>query len=537
MTIDDRVAVDPSLIGVRRAKADELVMGLLRNPWGQVSPSVYETARLVALTPWLTGHAKRVTYLLDTQRPDGGWGGPGGYALVPTLSAIDAILATLSRPPNGTDHAVLIRSADRALRMLTRLLPGLDESNIPDMPAIDVIAVSLTGSIDERLRALRSSPSGVKKWSHHQAPVLPSGFNQARLKAVMGALEAGVPLPEKLFHALEVAGTAAVRAIGIPFASTGTVGASPAATAAWLGNEGSRTPDHPARRFLKAVIHSHDGPVPCGIPITMFERTWVIGTLLRAELSPRIPARIVADLTAGVGPDGAPAAAGLPADADTTAVTLYSLSLLGVKRTPDVLLRYETETHFCTWPGEDGHSTSVNAHVLDAFGQYLKDAGRHPSPDQEGSVHRFAEAVRKLSSWLCDQQHEDGSWADRWHVSPYYATACCALALSEFGVGGAEAAVTRAVRWVVATQRPNGSWGAWGDTAEETAYALQILLLGRPELDHATERAVARGYDHLRLAAQEARHPALWHDKDLYRPTAVVEAVILAALHLAERSA
>jgi hypothetical protein len=258
----------------------------------------------------------------------------------------------------------------------------------------------------------------------------------------------------------------------------------------------------------------------------------VIGGLLRAGLSPTVPEEITDGLTAALGPEGTPASAGLPADADTTAMTLYSLSLLGVQRSPDALLRYETDTHFCTWPGEDGHSASVNAHVLDAFGQYLRDAGRYTCADQD-MERRFVTAVRKLSSWLCGEQRGDGSWHDRWHASPYYATACCALALSDFGVGETASAVDRAVAWVLATQRPDGSWGVWEGTAEETAYALKILLLARPVSDLAVEHAVAEGHRHLLKAARRDGRPALWHDKDLYLPTAVVDAEILAALHLA----
>lgn len=533
MTIDDRVDTGTAADSDYQAAAADLVVSLARNPWGQVSPSVYETARLVALAPWLTGHSERLAYLLENQRPDGGWGGPGGYALVPTLSATDAMLSVLRRPSASADHGAAARSAGSALPMLARLLASLDEESIPDTPAVDLIVASLTDSIDEHLRALRgASHPRLGDGSHVALPGLPPGLDRSRLKAVTGALEAGMTLPEKVFHALEVAGPAASRAAGAPPTPTGTIGASPAATAAWLGPEDAHGPDHAARRFLEKVVRDHGGPVPCGIPITLFERSWVIGTLLRAGLAPAVPAALVADFTAGLGPDGAPGAAGLPADADTTAVVLYSLSHLGVKMSPDVLLRYETETHFCTWPGEGGHSTSVNAHVLDAFGQYLKDSGQFRAADESGSVRRFTGIVRKVSSWLCDQQHSDGSWHDRWHVSPYYATACCALALSDFGVGEARAAVSRAVDWVVQNQRPDGSWGLWEGTAEETAYALHVLSLARSESRHAIERAVADGREHLRRAALLPHRPALWHDKDLYLPTVVVEAEIVAALHL-----
>ncbi|WP_205717505.1 prenyltransferase/squalene oxidase repeat-containing protein [Actinomadura soli] len=452
------------------------------------------------------------------------------------MSATDAVLSALERRPDGVSLAVLARSADRALGALARLVADLDASDVPDTPAVDLITASLVGSIGKRLDALRDAPSAdVEPAAHWAPPPLPAGIDRRRLDAMLAALNAGLPLQVKLFHALEVAGPAASGAPGATPAPTGAIGAAPAATAAWLGERGPIDPGHPARRFLETVVERHGGPVPCGIPITLFERTWVISSLLRAGLSPVVPAGLAAELAAAVGPDGSPAAAGLPADADTTAVALYTLSLLGVKRTPDALWRYETESHFCTWPGEDGHSTSVNAHILDAFGQYLEDVSQGASTANPRTVQRAAMSVRKISSWLCDRQHMDGSWRDRWHASPYYATACCALALSDFGGDIAREAVARAVRWVLATQRPDGSWGTWSGTAEETAYAIQILSLAGTPADDATKRALTAGNRRLLQSAEAARHPALWHDKDLYLPAAVVEAVILAALHLPER--
>lgn len=58
----------------------ELVAAMLDNPAGTVSPSVYETGRLVSDAPWLPGHAERLCHLLATQRADGGWGRRAGTA-------------------------------------------------------------------------------------------------------------------------------------------------------------------------------------------------------------------------------------------------------------------------------------------------------------------------------------------------------------------------------------------------------------------------------------------------------------------------
>lgn len=477
-------------------RAQELVDGLLAHPWGQASPSVYETGRLVALSPWLAGHGRRVAFLLRSQRPDGGWGPSAdpGYTLVPSLSAIDALLSEGSAEAVSAAHRGLAR-----VRPLLESLPPL-----PDMPALELISASLIRSIGVRLPGALPSP-----------PELDDGT----LDLVAAAAREGLPLPKKLWHALEILGPAAAGLPGTPVELIGAVGAAPAATAAWLGPE-PPSPSDPSRRFLETAARQHGGPVACGLPITVFERSWVLTLLTRAGLAFDPHPELLLSLSAPLGAEGAATGPGLPPDADTTSAVLYALTLLGTPAAPDPLWTYETGTHFCTWPGEQGRSVSTNAHVLEAFGQYARLA---PDP-------RYEAAAAKVASWLCGVQRADGSWTDRWHASPYYATMAAALALAEFGGEGAADAVRAAVRWVRATRGPDGSWGVWGGTAEETAYALHVLLLaGEPGERDEDVRAGAEF-----LAGCSDDHPALWHDKDLYLPTAIVRAAVLAAVHLAQ---
>ncbi|MFD1930381.1 prenyltransferase/squalene oxidase repeat-containing protein [Nonomuraea mangrovi] len=553
--------------------ARELVDGLMARPWGQMTASVYETGRLVTLTPWLAGHAERVDYLLRTQRPDGTWGAPDGYDLVPTLSAVEALLSEHRR----SGRAELSAAADRGVEVLqVRLRAAAD---LPDLPAIELIVPSLVSLINEHLDGASD------------ALPLPSGMNHDLLEAVRGRAASGAELPEKLLHALEIVGPAA-RGAHVRPTAIGTIGASPAATAAWLaasrsapaglqpaeagtrgtdihgnasasnvGNAGAgnaaaghavveyaaighagfgaagrsgdrvsgdRGPvgDVLAVQHLEAVARRHGGPVPVGLPITVFERGWVLSWLTRAGIELDVPPEMVADLRAAIGPAGTPAGTGLPADADTTSVALYALALLGAPQQPDSLLAFDAGTHFCTWQGEDGHSLSVNAHVLDAFGKYVECR-----PEAEG---RYRPAMARLARWLQDRQRPDGGWEDRWHASPYYATAACALALDEYGGPEAKDAVLAAVTWVLDTQREDGSWGRWQGSPEETAYALQVLLQTSAGVDPRLPEAAAAGYVFLRDADLDDQ-PALWHDKDLYTPQAVVRAAVLAALHVAER--
>ncbi|WP_308250175.1 terpene cyclase/mutase family protein [Sphaerisporangium fuscum] len=508
------------------AEAGALVAGLLARPWGQASPSVYETARLVGLAPWLTGHAERLRFLAASQGPDGRWGPHRDYSLVPTLSATEAMLGELGR---GTADARVTAAADRGLEALYRWAGEAFAGPRPDMPAVELIVPYLIGAINEHLRHMAgSSARRLPRWEAAAPLPLPDGMDHVRLEAVRHRLREGAPVPPKLLHALEVGGEAARGASGVRPASIGTVGASPAATAAWLGSPACAAPGSPELRHLEAVARAVGGPVPCGVPITVFERGWVLSWLLRAGITVDVPGEVVTSLAGAHAPGGVPAGAGLPADADTTSVALYALALLGDRREPESLWAYHSGPHFHTWQGEQGVSTSVNAHVLDAFQGHL---ARRP-----GAASRYGHAIRETACWLVDRQREDGSWSDRWHASPYYATMCCALALDGHEEGDAARAVRRAVRWVLAGQRGDGGWGLWRSTAEETAYALQILLLpGASREVPGRLTAAARGRSFLLQAAGQGDDPPMWHDKDLYAPTAIIRAAVLAALHLTER--
>ncbi|MGC4805972.1 prenyltransferase [Micromonospora sp. DT233] len=512
---------------------------------GQSSVSVYETARLVALAPWLTHHAERIGYLLASQGPDGAWGGPQGYALVPTLSATEALLTALRRGdaagsggPGEGDAAGgeasaaerLAGAVDAGLRFLHARLTTPAGPPLPDLPATDLTIPALVDALNAHLDALRRDPlPGLTPPLGVPALPLPSGMAGTRLERVRALLAAGGPLPEKLLHALEVGGPAAHRAAGVRPVGPGTVGASPAATAAWLGRpDPGAGPDCGAAEavsYLEEAARRHGGPVPCTTGIAVFERAWALSTMSRAGMALPVPPRLLAGLVATVGPAGTPTAPGLPADADTTAVTLYALARLGHPVAPESLWGYDTGEHFCTWRGEDGASVTTNAHVLDAFGWHRL----HRAPADA----RLTEVVPRLTGWLVDRQRPDGRWSDRWHASPYYATSCATLALAGYGRGaGAAQAVARAAGWVLAGQRADGSWGRWGGTVEETAYAVQVLCAAGPAAPAGVRSALGRARRYLATMEGRDGEPALWHDKDLYRPDVIVRAAVRAARHL-----
>jgi hypothetical protein len=213
----------------------------------------------------------------------------------------------------------------------------------------------------------------------------------------------------------------------------------------------------------------------------------------------------------------------------------------------DPLRHFETATHFVTWDGERTASATTNAHVLACLGAVAADADLAPaaSPDATRTTRRDwrQAAIAKVARWLGEQQRADGTWVDKWHASPYYATAAAAGALRRYGGDIAAPVVRRAVEWTLQTQNDDGSWGIWGGTTEETADALHLLVPGlgpEPGADHIAP-AAARGLAYLQRARSAGQlgspeipdHAPLWHDKDLYTPTAVVEAAVIGALQIA----
>jgi halimadienyl-diphosphate synthase len=480
-------------------------MEMATDPYGSFSMSVYETGRLIRYAPSLRGHVRRVRFLLAEQRPDGGWGGENEYGLVPTLSATEALLSVVDTGlPISRDE--LMSSVHRGLNILAGRLNTGARAPLPDTVAVEIIVPALIEAINDHLALL----------SMMDRRLLPHpGGNLKLLGALRDAVSRGQALPTKLLHSLEVFGEAA-RGVRFVEPVHGGVGCSPAATAVW-----SPDPRHPQ---LEATQELGGGPVPVAGPLAVFERAWVLSMLADAGLAPPARRDLIASLHAAFGPDGVAGGPGLPPDADDTATALYALARLGSPRSPNCLWPYkQRDGHFACFPDERTPSSSTNAHVLQAFGAC--------EPPDLAWRSRYRRAMARISAWLCEVQEPDGSWRDKWHASPYYATACCVLALADYGGERAADALRRAARWVLDTQRDDGSWGRWAGTFEETAYAVRIL--SRVRTSAAGTAAIAAGCARLRADGGEP-YPALWHDKDLYTPVRIVRATGLAALRLAE---
>ncbi|MBN1659157.1 MAG: cyclase [Anaerolineae bacterium] len=299
--------------------------------------------------------------------------------------------------------------------------------------------------------------------------------------------------------------------------ANGSVAYSPAATSffALHINRG----DPAALGYLQAVTCA--GAAPYIAPIEIFELAWCLWNLaLVADLDAEIlvlcqHALDLLEIEWQPG-RGAAACAGLTlVESDTTSVVFKVLRQFGRPADIEAVLRYEEASHFRCFQLEANPSLSANIHVLDA----LKEEGLPPD-------HH---AVRKVLSFLRQTRSMQMFWFDKWHISPYYPTVHAIIACMDYE----NDAVDDAIYWIRITQHPDGSWGYYMPTAEETALCLQALVMWKRRGGQVPDDVLKRGAGWL-AEHINGPYPPLWIGKCLYCPELVVRSVILSALMLVE---
>jgi squalene-hopene/tetraprenyl-beta-curcumene cyclase len=111
-------------------------------------------------------------------------------------------------------------------------------------------------------------------------------------------------------------------------------------------------------------------------------------------------------------------------------------------------------------------------------------------------------ACRRGVHWLLQAQEADGSWFGRWGANHLYGTGAVVPALVAAGVPAGHPVIRSAVTWLERHQNPDGGWGedlrsyrepGWigrGETTpSQTAWAL-LALLAAAERTEAVERGV-----------------------------------------------
>jgi halimadienyl-diphosphate synthase len=321
-----------------------------------------------------------------------------------------------------------------------------------------------------------------------------------------------------LLHSLEYLGNRIdIEAARGQLSPNGSFANSPSATAYFL----LRTRDDRASAYLEKVITQRaDGSLPTVDPFEVFEIAWVLYNLARADSRPAEAQPLVRYLAQALTDEGVGVASeGLRPDADDTALTLSVLHRYGYPISAGPLRPFEGVNFFFTFPLERDASVTANAHVLEVL-QVCP-----PFPRQ----HVIQQKVLK---YLRDARVDGDHWVDKWHGSPFYATSHAVFALTAL----APDVCLPAFKWLIKSQREDGSWGWFNQgTAEETAYAVQALMLAPAELKDGLQEAFRRASRYLNETEDQPVIP-MWVGKTLYGPTEVVRSAVLSAQILLARS-
>jgi halimadienyl-diphosphate synthase len=215
-------------------------------------------------------------------------------------------------------------------------------------------------------------------------------------------------------------------------------------------------------------------------------------------------------------------------DCDITSVTLRLLKLAGYSVDPKILAKFEDRGKhvFRTYAYERNPSIGTNIHVLEALDLFPEYPNR-------------TEYQSQILAFLIANRVFDTYWVDKWHTSPYYATAHVLAGICRAAPGLVDEC-HRSIDWLVHTQREDGSWGFFDrGTIEETAYALIGLLhYRRLRPRQVSQMVLKRGACFLQQTSSRSEDgtwlPRLYIEKCLYTPQDIVEATVLAAMALYE---
>ncbi len=487
----------------------EEAKALVRNLDQRMGPSPYDIAWLARLPSNGGAHwPDLLDWLLENQHQDGSWGSEILYyhdRIICTLAAILALHA------NG--HTPQARQAiKRAERYLWHHLHFLPRDPF-ELVGFELVAPTL---LAEAYAAGLDVPTHTCGYGEIQTAKLrlipPDMLYSPRISTI---------------HSLEFLGRSGrPDLIHASIASNGSLGNSPATTAYYLlFHYGD---DKRAWSYLEQV-RKHQREVIYLYPFSIFELSWVLNNLQLSRLpvtefaGPEVWEKLNAHMTPqGIGLDPT---FGIP-DGDITSVCTRLLLSAGIDVSPDILARFENKATrlFRTYEFERNFSIGTNIHALEAL-MVMPDY-----PD-------YRKVREQISLMLLDSRQYKMYWIDKWHASPYYATAHALIGLLREGTY-LLSACHNTVEWLLHTQRDDGSWGFFDrGTAEETAYTLMALLFfaqyepADPDILHRAAAFLESSYH-----GPDTTYPELWVGKCLYTPYDVVRSAILSALILYQQT-
>lgn len=477
-----------------------------------MGPSPYDIA-WVARVPADDGKnphwPELVEWLVEHQWLDGSWGGAICYYHDRILCTLAAIIALKERGLGQEAEQAI----ERGERYIWHNLHRLRHDPFELVGFELILPTLLVGALDLGLDVPKHT-CGYGETRHEKLSLIPPDLLYSSKVTTVHSLEflGKEGDPEKMQRALAI---------------NGSLGNSPATTSYYLLQGGK---DDRAMAYLESIF-AHNEHVIYLHPFRAFELAWVLHSLAFCgeSLSDLASESVWEALQSNLGRQGT----GLDPtfgieDSDTTSVTMLLLRLAGYPVDPTILVRFEDQDRhvFRTYDYERNVSISTNVHVLEAL-DLLPDY-----PDREESQDR-------ILSYLMTHRTFDTYWVDKWHASPYYATAHVLAGISE-AAPRMLGECLRAVEWLVHTQREDGSWGFFNQgTAEETAYALKTLLYCRDFFsldDDILRRGAAYLYREAINGDDGYHYPPLWLGKPLYVPRDIVRSSILAALILYEKT-
>jgi len=472
---------------------------------GLISPSLYDTAQVLRFCPAETDEPAVRQWLLQQQYADGGWGDPSIPLArhVPTLAAILA----LGTDSSSKQTAAAIEAGHTFLIQHSAEWSGPVAQDIP--LAAELLIPYLLTQHEERYQAMVPYEPYTK--------LTALGNRRRQLIASMTHRPGTAPT-----HSWESWGTTAERSF---LDRSGSVGHSPAATAAWLHCAHQR-PDladerAAGRRYLEQSATATGvnilGVVPTVWPYPRNEQTVSMYAVLLAGLldHPALTDVVTAqveDMWRGLRAEGQGINDHFICDGDITAMVFAVVAAFGYNPDISVLQRFIIDGSCLTYPNELQRSNSATAHAAHTLALLNDD----PEP---------------LLNYVCEQRASDHRWlVEKWHTSWLYLTSHMLHAL--ISAGWTEQAL-ETLPALLAQQRPDGSWGVTTAVVEETAYGVLALLAFEQAgiLPGAGQAALHRAGRYLLntyTPGQEALG-ACWAAKELYRPRRISRVIEVSA--------
>jgi halimadienyl-diphosphate synthase len=477
---------------------------------GHMLETAYDTAwaaRLYEYDSRLGNNA--LTWIIENQLPDGSWGAAQPFyyhdRVICTLAAM-TMLAKRGR--RASDH----RQLTDGLTALERISAGATQGLLRDpngsTVGFEMIAPMLVAEA-EHLGIL-----------DHQGDRILGRL--AKLRAAKLAKLNGHKVNRYMTAAFsaEMAGPDAYKTLEVDCLQegNGSIAHSPSATAyfALQVDPGNAA----ALAYLRKVTLPNGG-VPNVSPFDIFEPAWILWNLsltgdVEEDLLPLCEPHLdylQSHWKPGEG-IGSWVAQYVPTDGDDTGLVYDVLTRFNRNVDLDAVLQYEEEECFRCFFMEANPSISTNVHILGAF--------------RQAGLKRNHRAVQKVLNFLRGRRSYNGFWFDKWHASPFYATAHCIIACSTYDQEMAETAL----QWIESTQNADGSWGFYTPTAEETAYCLQALCYWSRLYGSRKPEMIRKGVAWL-MEYANMPYPPLWIGKCLYSPYLVIQSAVISAIRMA----